>query len=76
MMGVMSTRIVLDLDSGSDPVAGTVAVDGGPARPLAGWVALGHAIDQALHAARAQSPTRTPDATADATPHGLSAHPS
>jgi hypothetical protein len=75
MMRAVRTRIVLDLDPAADPVAGTVAIDGGPAHPLAGWVALGQAIDQALNAARTQSRTRTPDGAADPTPQAPSAHP-
>jgi hypothetical protein len=75
MMRAVRTRIVLDLDPAADPVAGTVAIDGGPAHPLTGWVALGQAIDQALDAARTQSQTRAPDDAADPRSQSPSAHP-
>lgn len=50
----MGTRILLDLDPVADQLAGTIAVDDGPAEPFSGWLALGHAVHQALGAAGVQ----------------------
>ncbi len=41
-------RVVLDLDRGSDPVAGTLTADSGAATPFTGWVGLTRAIELAL----------------------------
>jgi len=41
-------RVVLDLDRGADPVAGTLTDDSGAATPFTGWVGLTRAIELAL----------------------------
>jgi hypothetical protein len=72
----MGTRIVLDLDPAGEPVAGTIAIDDGPARPFSGWLALGHAVDQALDAARAGPQTHHATTTTDLLPRSRATDPS
>lgn len=71
----MRTRIVLDLDPAADPFAGTVAIDDDPARPLAGWLALGQAINQALDAARTRSRAGNCDGPVEPVTEAPGAHP-
>jgi hypothetical protein len=42
-------RISLEIDPGSEPVAGTIAVAGAAPRAFVGWMELVHAIDRARH---------------------------
>jgi hypothetical protein len=40
-------RISIEIDRGTEPVAGTVAVAGASPRAFVGWMELVHAIDRA-----------------------------
>jgi hypothetical protein len=43
-------RISIELDSGTEPVAGRITVRGAEPRTFVGWMELVHAIDHARHA--------------------------
>ena len=43
-------RISIELDPGTEPVAGRITVPGAEPRTFVGWMELVHAIDQARHA--------------------------
>jgi hypothetical protein len=45
-------RLTLDIEPSSDPVRGSIAADGAPSRPFAGWVGLMQALESALATAR------------------------
>ena len=43
-------RISIELDPGTEPVAGRITVPGAEPRTFVGWMELVHAIDHARHA--------------------------
>jgi hypothetical protein len=51
-------RVVLELDVSLEPIGGVLSVEGGPARPFSGWLALGRELDAALAAARPPHPPK------------------
>ena len=42
-------RISIEIDPGTEPVAGWIAVAGAAPRPFVGWMELVHLIDRARH---------------------------
>ena len=47
-------RLILEVERDADPIRGTVADPGGPARPYVGWLALIGALDELRGASGAQ----------------------
>ena len=43
-------RLALDVDPTADPIAGTIAELGGPAREFSGWTQLGHVLSDIIAA--------------------------
>jgi hypothetical protein len=43
-------RISIELDPGTEPVAGRITIPGAEPRTFVGWMELVHAIDHARHA--------------------------
>jgi hypothetical protein len=61
-MSGIRVRILLELDPSVEPIGGALSVDGGPARPFSGWMALARELDAALAPARLpRPPTKPPE---------------
>ena len=51
--GSPQTKVLtLEIDAGSDPIAGRVSEDGAPAEPFFGWLGLARALERALEHAK------------------------
>jgi hypothetical protein len=59
-MSGIRVRVLLELDPSVEPIGGVLSVDGGPARPFSGWMALGRELDAALASARPPHPPANP----------------
>ena len=50
-------RISIEIEPGTEPIAGRITVPGAAPRAFVGWMELVHAIDSARHAASEDLPT-------------------
>lgn len=59
------TRLILDLDSAANPIAGNVVDELGHGHPFSGWMGLTRTIELTLDAARQAAPVRQARSTTD-----------
>ena len=52
-------RVLLELDASLEPIGGVLSVEGEPARPFSGWLALARELDAAVAAVRPQRSPKT-----------------